>query len=103
MVLEFSKSILIDAVLHRYRKSLISAGLFSASIEIKMHQMLEQDDDSRQIACNLVDERPIEEETKPAIHELRAICQTWERVVGKVFNKEALTHVDKFGHYIILR
>ena len=66
MVLEFSKSVLIDPVLHRYRKSLISAGLFSASIEIKMHQMIEQDNADRLIASNLAVERPMEKETKPA-------------------------------------
>ena len=39
MVHEFQKSVLIDAELHKFAPSMIAAGLISATLEIKFHEL----------------------------------------------------------------
>lgn len=92
MVREILKSVLIDAVVHKYRPSIIIAGLFSATIEIKFHQMLSAAKAASPSPLNTV---------APDI--LRTICQVWERIVTDFFGDKALRHIDNFGRYVVLR
>ena len=73
MVNDLAKSVLNDAELQKYSQQLIAAALFSATIEIKLHEMCnsilkKHSDDSSQVTPNSIDL-------------MRCYSQIWERFV----------------------
>ena len=91
-VMELQKSVLIDIELAKYSPTLIVAGIFSAVIEIKLHELFERagSDGSS-------------EQAPPSTKLFKLICQLWERIIVDLFGTEAIPHVDSFGRYIFLR
>lgn len=87
-VVELAKCLLIDTELHKYRPSLVIAGLFSAAMEFKMHEMLTESTELDQV---------------PKVAQLHTLCWVWQRIVVTLFESHSLSHVEKFGHYIVLR
>lgn len=77
--------------------------MFSAALEIKLNEVLNSsgiDEPSNKANVDIVE---MLEPGQPSTQQLRGLCQVWERIVVEVFGDQALSNVDHFGRFVVLR
>lgn len=75
-IVSFAKSVLVDAELQKYRQSLLAAGLYSACLEIKLHELRTNALRSPADQTNL---------KMPNLRNMRACSEVWERLIQQMF------------------
>ena len=89
-VRQYLNSVLVDAELHQYGQLLLVCGLFSSSLELHFQGILAQ---RRQGILN----------STMTTTQLRGVCHVWDRILITLFGEGAVSKIDNFGHYILIR
>jgi len=79
MVYDFTKSILVDCHCMQYMPSLIVTALISASTELCLHLLLENDSKAKKSHSNDL----------PIVEQLQSCIRVWDEMVKKLYGSQA--------------
>lgn len=95
---DFTKSLIIDAEILKYKSSLVVAAIISVTLEIYFKLKIKERGNPQSWEMRADSSRDL-----PILPHLKKCNRVWDAIVRRAFGSVAIEHLDEFGRYLFLR